>query len=68
MHDLVEQMGKEIALQESQVPGKHTRISQYEDAHNVLIGNTVQVLPFHFFSFFNRAKEMNNFFIKTEEI
>ena len=68
MHDLVEQMGKEIALQESQVPGKHTRISQYEDAHNVLIGNTVQVLPFHFFSFFNRAKEMNNFFIKAEEI
>ncbi|KAK9992225.1 hypothetical protein SO802_027210 [Lithocarpus litseifolius] len=40
MHDLVEQMGKEIVLQESQVPGERTRIWQYEDARNVLIGNT----------------------------
>lgn len=52
MHDFVEQMGKEIVLQESQVLGERTRIWQYEDARNVLIGNTVQVLPFHFFSFF----------------
>ena len=67
MHDLVEQMGKEIALQESQVPGERTRIWQYEDARNVLIGNMVQFLHFHFFSFFNRAEEMNIFFIKVEE-
>ncbi|XP_050239936.1 probable WRKY transcription factor 19 isoform X2 [Quercus robur] len=33
-------MGKEIALQESQVPGELTRIWRYEDACNVLIGNT----------------------------
>ncbi|XP_065616538.1 TMV resistance protein N [Quercus suber] len=39
MHDLVEQMGKEIALQESQVPGELTRIWRYEDACNVLTGN-----------------------------
>ena len=52
MHDLVEQMGKEIVLQESQVPRERTRIWQYEDACTVLFGNTVQVLPFHFFYVF----------------
>ena len=53
MHDLLQQMGKEIVQQESlEVLEKHTKLWHYEDAHNVLIGKTVLVLFLHFFFFF----------------
>jgi hypothetical protein len=53
MHDLLQQMGREIVQQESpKVPGKHTRLWCYEDALEVLTENTVQVLFFTSFFFF----------------
>ena len=51
MHDLLQQMGKEIVQQESENPENRSRIWCYEDAYEVLTGNTVQVLLLHF-SFF----------------
>ena len=61
MHDLLQQMGKEIVQQESpEVLGKHTRLWHYEDARNVLIGKTVLVLFLHLFSFFYMAKARSN--------
>jgi hypothetical protein len=42
MHDLLQQMGREIVRQESpKVPGKRTRLWCYEDALEVLTENTV---------------------------
>jgi hypothetical protein len=45
MHDLIQQMGREVVRQESpQIPGKRSRLWSYEDAYKVLTGNTVYVL------------------------
>ena len=42
MHDLLQHLGREIVRQESpQKPGERSRIWRYEDALDVLIGNTV---------------------------
>ena len=41
MHDLLQQMGREIFRQESNVPGEHTRLWCYDDALEVLTENTV---------------------------
>ena len=41
MHDLIEQMGREIVQQESNVPGERTRLWCYDDALEVLTENTV---------------------------
>ena len=41
MHDLLQQMGREIVQQESNVPGKRTRLWRYDDALEVLTENTV---------------------------
>ena len=51
MHDLLQQMGKQIVQQESENPENRSRIWHYEDAYKVLTGNMVQVLLLHF-SFF----------------
>ena len=51
MHDLLQQMGKEIVQQESENPENRSRIWCYEDAYEVLTRNMVQVLLLHF-SFF----------------
>ena len=51
MHDLLQQMGREIVQQESENPENRTRIWRYEDAYEVLTGNMVQILLLHF-SFF----------------
>ncbi|XP_075658759.1 disease resistance protein Roq1-like [Castanea sativa] len=40
MHDLIQQMGLEIARQELEVSKKHKRLSCYEDALEVLNGDT----------------------------
>ncbi|XP_050275094.1 disease resistance protein RPV1-like isoform X6 [Quercus robur] len=40
MHDLIQQMGLEIARQESEVSKKHRRLLCYEDAHEVLNRDT----------------------------
>ncbi|XP_065616389.1 disease resistance protein Roq1-like isoform X2 [Quercus suber] len=39
MHDLVQQMGREIVQQESEELQQRSRIWSYEDAHKLLIGN-----------------------------
>ena len=41
MHDLIQQMGREIVKQESNVLGKRTRLWRYDDALEVLTENTV---------------------------
>ena len=51
MHDLLQQMGREIVQQESEQPENRSRIWCYEDAYEVLTRNMVQVLLLHF-SFF----------------
>ena len=53
MHDLIQQMGREVVRQESrQMPGERSRIWSYEDGYKVLIGNTVYVLFLQIFLFF----------------
>ncbi|XP_048439710.1 disease resistance protein RPV1-like [Pyrus x bretschneideri] len=43
MHNLLDEMGREIVLQESiKVPEKRSRLWNYEDVHHVLIQNTVR--------------------------
>ena len=51
MHDLLQQMGREIVQQEFEDPENHSRIWRYEDAYAVLTRNMVQILLLHF-SFF----------------
>ena len=41
MHDLLQQMGREIVQQESNEPGKRSRLWRYDDALEVLTENTV---------------------------
>ena len=41
MHDLLQQMGREIVQQESNVPGKRTRLWHYDDALEVFTENMV---------------------------
>jgi hypothetical protein len=53
MHDLIQQMGREVVRQESpQILGKRSRLWSYEDAYKVLTGNTVYVLFLQIFLFF----------------
>ncbi|KAM5582385.1 disease resistance protein RPV1-like [Rosa sericea] len=40
MHDLLEEMGKEIVCQESQEPGERSRLWLYEDVYHVFAQNT----------------------------
>ena len=61
MHDLLQQMGREIVQQESEEPRNRSRLWCYKDAHEVLTRNMVQVLFLHLsfiFSFLN----FNDFF------
>ncbi|XP_070672546.1 disease resistance protein RUN1-like [Malus domestica] len=47
MHDLLEEMGREIVRQESiKEPGKRSRLWNYEDVHHVLTQNTMPYLVF----------------------
>ena len=50
MHDLVQQMGREIAQQESKKLQQRSRIWRYKDAHKLLTGNMVYILCFSIFS------------------
>jgi hypothetical protein len=53
MHDLIQQMGREVVRQESpKNPGKRSRLWSYEDAYEVLTGNMVYVLFLQIFLFF----------------
>ena len=51
MHDLLQQMGKEIVQQESEQRENRSRIWCYEDSYEVLTRNMVQVLLLHFYFF-----------------
>ena len=52
MHDLLQEMSREIVRQESpNEPGKHSRLWFHEDVRYVLKGNTVRIMlkvPFNF--------------------
>jgi hypothetical protein len=53
MHDLIQQMGREVVRQQSpQILGERSRLWSYEDAYKVLNGNTVYVLFLQIFLFF----------------
>ena len=63
MHDLVQQMGREIVRQESpKIPGIRSRLWCYEDAFEVLTKNTVKLAFIHLFYFIDR-ENLTNFFI-----
>jgi hypothetical protein len=52
MHDLVQQMGREIVRQESpQNPGERSRLWYYEDVLEVLTENKVYIVLIHFLQF-----------------
>ena len=47
MHDLLQQMGREVIQQESEEPRNRSRIWCYKDAYEVLTRNMVQVLSLY---------------------
>ena len=49
MHDLLQQMGREIVQQESEELKQHSRIWHYKDAHKLLTRNMVYILCFSIF-------------------
>ena len=50
VHDLVQQMGREIVQQESKELQRRSRIWCYKDARKLLTGNMVYILCFSIFS------------------
>jgi hypothetical protein len=50
MHDLLQQMGREIVQQELEELGNRSRIWYYKDAHEVLTRNMVYILLLQLFS------------------
>ena len=53
MHDLLQQMGRDIVQRESpDLPGERSRLWCYEDVHKVLTQNTVCIILVHFLPFF----------------
>ena len=50
MHDLLQQMGREIVQQESEQLEQRSRIWHFKDAHKLLTGNMVNFLCFSIFS------------------
>lgn len=57
MHDLLQEMGREIVWQESiKDPGKHSRLWHHEDIYNVLTKNAVstEVPPSYFYFIYGR--------------
>ena len=49
MHDLLQQMGREIVQQESEELEQRSRIWRYKDAHKLLTRNMVYILCFSIF-------------------
>ena len=63
MHDLLQQMGREIVQQESpQKPELRGRLWDYDDAFEVLTENKLQLGLIHLFSFLHREKLMIFYF------
>ena len=61
VHNLLEQIGKNIVHQESKTCGKRSRLWCFEDVVNVLITNKVCVILIHFLQFFQMAYVMTFF-------
>ena len=72
MHDLLQQMGRDIIRRESpRMPGERSRLWCYEDVHKVLTQNTVCIILVHFllfFFFFQMANVVIIFHLNVEEI
>ena len=67
MHDLLQQMGREIVRQESpQNPGERSRVWCYEEALEVLSENTVYIVLIHFLLVLH-MKDVITFFFNVEE-
>ena len=61
VHNLLEQIGKNIARQESEICQERFRLWCFEDVVNVLITNKVCVILIHFLQFFQMAYVMTFF-------
>ena len=68
MHDLLQQMGRDIIRRESpQMPGERSRLWCYEDVHKVLTQNTVCIILVHFLPFSQMANVVIIFHLNVEE-
>ena len=68
MHDLLQQMGRDIIRQESpQMPGECSRLWCYEDVHKVLTQNTVCIFLVHLLPFSQMANVVIIFYLNDEE-
>ena len=68
MHDLLQQMGRDIVRQESpRMPGERSRLWCYEDVHKVLTQNTVCIILLYFLPFFQMANVVIIFHLNVEE-
>ena len=68
MHDLLQQMGRDIVQQESlDLLGERNRLWCYEDVHKVLTQNTVCIILVHFLPFFQMANVVIIFHLNVEE-
>ena len=68
MHDLLQQMGKDIIRRESpRMLGERSRLWCYEDVHEVLTQNTVCIILVHFLPFFQMANVVIIFHLNVEE-
>ena len=65
MHDLLQQMGRDIVQRESpNLPGERSRLWCYEDVHKVLTQNMVCIILVHFLPFFSNGKCSDYFSFK----
>ena len=68
IHDLLQQMGRDIVEQESpDLPGECSRLWCYEDVRKVLTQNTVCIILVHFLRFFQMANVVIIFHLNVEE-
>ena len=68
IHDLLQQMGRDIVEQESpDLPGERSRLWCYEDVRKVLTQNTVCIILVHFLPFFQMANVVIIFHLNVKE-
>ena len=68
MHDLIQQMGRDIVQRESpDLPGERSRLWCYEDVQKVLTQNMVCIILVHFSTFFHLANVVIIFHLNVEE-
>ena len=69
MHDLIQQMGREVVRQElPQILGERSKLWSYEDAYKVLTENTVYVIFLQIFLLFLPSRSNVFFFLTLNKI